>query len=767
MELLSKRPFALGCILFFFTSFLAGYLPVFFSLLGMVVAILLALLVFLIPVVRRHCFGMGLCLCIVAAALCDSYITTELPRQRAETAVGEHTVLCRVLEEDRTSEYGTSVTVKILQMDGKRLQVKGSLYLDASVDLSVGDQLILPATVELHESGNDRMIVSRKDNGGVLLRVYSEDISSVTVHKLSEDGKAAWSTSLVEGCLVTANRFKTLIRELLDQMLGEDIGALALGFFLGDTQEIAPSVLRDFRRTGVFHILSVSGLHLTVLLGSVDWMLQKLRIPRRGRIPVLSLLGLCLLALTGFASSACRSVLMLLIVYLQFMVLEEYDGITSLFFSAVLIVLFSPYAVNDLGFWMSFQATLGLLTVFPLWERKHHSTKKRSLIGRLGNIFGSILSGLLLTLVANLFLLPIFWISFGEISWISFVCNILIAPLSSVFLVSIPILLLVCRIPLVGQGIAFLVHALGKVIIGIAEWFSRLPGGSISLKYDFCPWIILPLTVMMIVLLLIRLRRKWILALPPVMAVMAFCLCLIGYHLWFAAPEAAYVTTTQGGEVLCVREERRLLICDLSEGGYRGALGVREALSDSLATEVECLIFTDLTKEHLSMLEELCGEMIIRRICMPKADSAEEKQLWEQMHRVAQRQHIGVTQYEPSNGFAFSEECTIWIERPTKLSTALAVRSEAKELLYLSGTLSDSLWVERRMEEADAVIFGKRCSGLRGLSLTDNTETEAVIFGSAQLGQNIYMKDFAGTVLVPRKEKKQLSFSLPLTEECQ
>ena len=72
------------------------------------------------------------------------------------------------------------------------------------------------------------------------------------------------------------------------------------------------------------------------------------------------LVALFYLALTGFALSTVRAFLMTSIVYLAYVLQDESDKLTTLLFSLFIILVSFPYAVYDIGMWLSFLAVLGI-----------------------------------------------------------------------------------------------------------------------------------------------------------------------------------------------------------------------------------------------------------------------------------------------------------------------------------------------------------------------------------------------------------------------
>src|SRR5699024_9163331 len=105
-------------------------------------------------------------------------------------------------------------------------------------------------------------------------------------------------------------------------------------------------------------LLALSGLHIAIVCGIFSFFFRKLCIPTRPRALLTILVVVSYLTLTGFPYSAIRAALMAIFVQAAKFFRRESDRINSLLFAAVLILLFNPHAIFDMGFTLSFSATL-------------------------------------------------------------------------------------------------------------------------------------------------------------------------------------------------------------------------------------------------------------------------------------------------------------------------------------------------------------------------------------------------------------------------
>ena len=397
-----------------------------------------------------------------------------------------------MIDDEYYTDDITLYHVKVQKIDDMDVNIKGTLMFSFDVDIAPGDKIYAIADISLNKSSYS------KSEGNILdIDIYDPKNCYV---KYSSSVESNFSLLFSDGgTRIISDKIGDRIGEVLNKHLGEEMGILSLGFFTGIRESISSDVTRDFRRAGVSHIMAVSGSHIAILLGGIELLLRRLRLKKHIRCIFVSLCGIAFMFITGFSLSGCRSVLMLYAVYIGYLTSEDNDPITSLFVSISLIVLIAPFSIVDLGMWMSFIATLGLLTAYPVFEEKiPYPRKKKGITKRILIIGRDLLLLCIMTLIANAYLLPISWYFFGEFSVVSLLSNILIGWISSLFMILILVLLLCCNIPGVSFVLARVVTAVGNLILCLVRFCARIPNATVSLKYGFCTVIMILFIISMV-----------------------------------------------------------------------------------------------------------------------------------------------------------------------------------------------------------------------------------------------------------------------------
>lgn len=643
-----------------------------------------------------------------------------MPQKNAEQYEGEHAIQARVIETQYQSEYRSQYLVRLEWVDEQSAGVYAIWHASSLSDLASGDTVYTRATIESNERNSD----------GAVLFVSSEYEKEIYIRRTSDEPMFTTLRS-VGGLRILSNRVRGRLCGWLSSQLGDEVGSLGGAFLLGDRSALSLRTTRDFQRAGVSHMMAISGLHIAILLGSAELLLRRLYVPKSIRCVTVAIVGVIFLFLTGFSLSACRSVLMLFCVYLFFFLREGNDALTALFASISMIILVSPHAVADLGMWMSFLATLGLLTVYPLCEKAIRCSHKKGILGILLRLGRKILLLILMTVIANLFLLPVIWLFFGEISLIALLANPVLSPISYVFLLGIPLFMMTFFIPLLGTFLRSALVLLGNGMLTLVSDFSHLPHAVISLRYEFC-YVLIPLfAVSMTVLLIVRLRHKsWIL-LAGALSVFAFVICLGITNAVDRSATLNVISNARGNDLLVVTQGDQLSLCDASGGSVSTFREAWLFYKNTTATEIDGLVLTHYHKRHLSGLDWLMQRAVIRRLYLPTPWNEESRALAANIYLLATELDAEVIFYSSDDPIPLTDGTSLLARVRTEqgehaqISVSVCGRNSA--ITYVSPELLPSV---SQLRTSETLIFGSHGaipSSVPPIELPENCRTHTVI----------------------------------------
>ncbi|MEW6171847.1 MAG: DNA internalization-related competence protein ComEC/Rec2 [Bacillota bacterium] len=287
--------------------------------------------------------------------------------------------------------------------------------------------------------------------------------------------------------LITGNAFsnplavfalgmKNKLFGVLDELFSAGHSALLKGIAFGTRTAIDPAVNEAFVETGVVHILSVSGLHVGLVLGFIFGLTRVFRL--RSGTTLLTVITALLIydLMVGFSPPVIRASVMAVLLLWARHLGRERDWLTALAVAALIILLANPLAITDAGFQLSFAATWGILFLGPEIVKRI----ERIPLNRKVQVRQAIAWGVAVPLGAQLGTLPLVAIHYNLISPVALLANIAAVPLTGLILllgITAAVLGLIF-LPL-GQVFAVPTGLCLDVFLFLVRFFQHLPGAVI------------------------------------------------------------------------------------------------------------------------------------------------------------------------------------------------------------------------------------------------------------------------------------------------
>lgn len=250
--------------------------------------------------------------------------------------------------------------------------------------------------------------------------------------------------------------------------LGSAEGALLSSMVIGGKAVDLPYDIRDlFVQAGLAHALAASGFQTSLILGVMLALLRRFSVALQVGFAGGTLL--LFLGLTGVQPSVLRAVVMGFAVLIALGTKRKIKPLGSLLIAATLLLLLNPLWIWDLGFQLSFLATLGLLVTVP------------PLIKRLDWLPVAIATLIAIPLAATLWTLPLQLQVFGVVPTYSLVINVLSTPLISIISIGGIVSAIASIIyPVAGSAVAWLLYYPTHFLIELIKFFTQLPGNSLA-----------------------------------------------------------------------------------------------------------------------------------------------------------------------------------------------------------------------------------------------------------------------------------------------
>ncbi|MHB1152053.1 MAG: ComEC/Rec2 family competence protein [Eubacteriales bacterium] len=658
---------------------------------------------------HKSCFpvvfitALFLCIC---AAFGSSFLYFNVTYAKANALAAAETeteteIEGIVLKNTYTSIYSGSYNIVIVRSGTNKVHIKAKLRTEYASDLNENERFIMKVRFESLDRDEPELLRYHLAEGFLLYAV-----SDNPDYKMFGDN--GFSISYL------FSRINAYTSEKIKLWVGDDEGKFISALALGNREDTPRELKRDVSRLGLTHILAVSGMHLAITLGILNYILSRLHIHRHIIYILLIIFSLLYMGITGFSPSVIRCAFMTMFYYLLLLSGERPDRVSSLFLSGAVICLINPPSVLDIGFILSFSATLGLITAGYMLRRTIVTTLDGD--APQFRIMRMLLLSLSSGVCALLFTMPFVWLFYGEISLVSPVMNLLFSPLASLILLLTPLFIAVSFIAPVGALIAAVLKLISYLFISTASFFAQGADYSVSLQYGFVKYIALLFAASVLLLALFKVKKIWLLFIPSFVGVTAFIVCLLCYNA--AHDGFSYVCYYRYGlgDGIAVIDGGSLLVCDISDGSYRITGTGRDIGREYHAGEIDVYMLTHYHNRHINTFIKLTGETYIKTLCLPEPENDSEHHIYSILIKLAAEQNCAVTLYPREKDAAvLFGRMTIDIFPYTKIKRSphpvicIGISDEDESAFYLGGAVYESVnadIADRYASSADVLIIG-------------------------------------------------------------
>jgi len=375
-------------------------------------------------------------------------------------------LLIRLLETpiERKKSFKTTATIEHKFEQGKWLSVKGKLLLYFSKEeknrvLKQGDHLLIHQSLQ--------PIGSNSNPGAFNYAAYLARNNIYHRLFLRSNQYQRIDTSQISWGLQTTQIVLSVLRKYIP---GKQEQAIAEALLIGYTFDLEDELLEAYSRTGVIHVIAISGMHLGLVYGLLLLLtspFKKIRSIRWIR-PVVLLVALWSFSLlVGAGASVLRAA-----VIFSFMILGEWlqrknNPFNSLAASMFCLLCFNPFYLWDVGFQLSYTAVAGIMVFTrPIYRFWYIPNK----------VFRYCWQLLVVTCSAQVFTLPVVLYHFHQFPNLFMITNLVVVPLSGLILYGCILLLIISPFSLAAQY-------LGKIFQIVLQWMNRFIGYAEQLPF--------------------------------------------------------------------------------------------------------------------------------------------------------------------------------------------------------------------------------------------------------------------------------------------
>jgi competence protein ComEC len=327
---------------------------------------------------------------------------------RLDVSVGTKTALEGiVIDEPDQRETNTKLTVLAVKAGGAIVDAKTLIIADPFQTYHYGDRVVTTGVLSkpMGFVGDDGRYFDYRAYLGKDDIFYQMLFPEVEVIG-SREGNP------VKGVLFAV---KNVFLGNIARVIPEPQSSLLGGLVVGAKQSLGENLLEDFRRTGIIHIVVLSGYNITIVIEFIKRIFSRLggTVTNVGSVITIALFVM----MTGASATSVRAGIMGGLVILARSTGRTYDLVRALFIAGFLMVLVNPkILVFDVSFQLSFMATLGLIYLAPRLEQYFGWLPSRWQFREFATA----------TIATQLFVLPILLSVMGDVSLVALPVNLLV-----------------------------------------------------------------------------------------------------------------------------------------------------------------------------------------------------------------------------------------------------------------------------------------------------------------------------------------------------
>ncbi len=401
------------------------------------------------------------------------------------------------IKETKVSYVLNSFEIKC---EGKTHKVKGKILFSTPLNKEIP---ILEYGRNIEVSGVLNLPMGVRNPGGFDYRQYlAKSGISASIFagygdiKLSGYGGTSFITKT--GLYIRNRIISVINRSLPPQQAG-----LLNGMLIGYTSGLGDEVQQAFSDAGLSHLTAVSGMNVAFIVAPLLFLFKKLRLRQKTSNIIIIFILILFVSITGFTPSVVRAVIMAIVILVGQIAMREPDIYASIALAAIILFIMSPYNLFDVGFLLSFGATLSLVMfykpILKFIDFKH-------IPGIIKNVAAA-------TVAAQIGTIPITAFFFNKISLISLFSNILAVPLVEV------ITILGFIMAIVGQVLLFLSQLGGYInciflsfILFVTKLSASFPAAVVRLA---TPHVLIIVAYYSVFIYILWLKPKYKLRLKP------------------------------------------------------------------------------------------------------------------------------------------------------------------------------------------------------------------------------------------------------------
>lgn len=486
---------------------------------------------------------------------------------------------------------------RILKIEDKDMNVTVSMEIPVDTEIMPGDLLhfqgMLTVPTEQRNPGNFNRLHYMASKG------LSAKINAPKILHIQQRCHQ-------KPVLNSAIKLRRMIISRIEETYPEKHAALLSGMIIGYTARMDEHIMEAFSLSGLTHIMAVSGANVIFVITPLLFVFKKLGlnifISNLLFIPVLIFYSF----ITGLEASIVRASVMAIIGFIGMPLLRKSDTLNTLCVSCLCLLTYNPFMLLDVGFILSYGATLGIVLLYPYLRRLQFFVKLQ----------GFITDTFLSALAATFSILPFSIKFFYMITPYSLIANLLIIPLTG--LITLCGMCSICVPLFLGKLFAYPVITVLELMMRITGFISQLPGAKLMMNTPSDFQIAIYYLVVFYFLFRKEIRRNRKLQKVVLVSVAVLWVLNYGSFHWNQA-KVTFIDVGQGDSIFIKTGSNKIFLVD---GGGSATYDVGQNtvipfLLSQHARKIDGLFSTHNDIDHIGGLVSVADTLVVKNAFLP------------------------------------------------------------------------------------------------------------------------------------------------------
>ena len=422
------------------------------------------------------------------------------------------------------------------------------------------------------------------------------------------------------------------IKETIKEELPDETGNLLLAILVGDKKDLSEQIQINFKNSNLSHMLAVSGAHVSYIIIGLTYITQNsIMGKRKARVFCIFFL-IIFMAITNFTPSVTRACIMAILTLVSKILYKKADIYTNISISALIILLYNPYSLLDLGFKLSFGGTIGIVIFMRFIKKKQEEPKLLNYIKQMA----------LVSICANIIIIPIIMNNFNTVSLTFLVSNILASPiLAIIVIVGFSIIIISIISHSLSNLLVFWLNPILNLLIKISSFCSKLPFAKILVVTPYIFNIIFYYTIILYLVNYNELKQF----IKKETVILLSIILILSNFIFYILPQDLkiyFIDVGQGDSTLIVTPSKKTILID---GGGSESFDVGEKvllpyLLDRRIRKIDYIMISHFDTDHCKGIFTVIENLKVKNIIISK--QAEKSENYKKFKEIVANKKINI-----------------------------------------------------------------------------------------------------------------------------